>query len=78
MMRQIIIDIDHDNSFTVREGDRFADGLGWDEMLGTIAELTHLRLGTARYAMLTKAQWEQRRVALRAAADDQNSFGEPK
>ncbi|SKC78523.1 hypothetical protein SAMN05445504_2415 [Burkholderia sp. CF099] len=82
MTRQIIIDIDDQNSFTVREGDRFADGLCWDEMLGSIAELTHPRVGSARYAMRTAAQWDAWRESMRAsqhrAFDELQSPGQPK
>ncbi|MFM0101958.1 hypothetical protein PQR01_00220 [Paraburkholderia rhynchosiae] len=56
-MRAVTIEIDDGNNFTVREGERFADGLCWDEMLGTIAELTHPKIGDARYAMRTATEW---------------------
>ena len=57
-------------SFTVevREGNcgfdvvipdgRRCDGLGWDELLGQIAHLTHPQLGKPRYQMLTPQEWE--------------------
>lgn len=45
--------------YTVRQGDRYADGLGWDEMLGTICELTHPSIGRARYRMATAEEWAQ-------------------
>lgn len=51
------------NSFSVHEGERFCDRLCWDEMLGTIAELTHPAIGGARYRMLDADQFleEQQR-----------------
>ena len=36
----ITISRDHEGSFTVRMGDRWADQLTYDEMLGTVARLT--------------------------------------
>jgi hypothetical protein len=57
-MRTITIEIDDSGQIDVREGDRYCNGLGWDEMLGTIAELTHPRIGSARYAMRTAEEWE--------------------
>lgn len=41
-MDNIIIETDKDrkNSFTVRQGDKYSDGLTYDEMLGTISALT--------------------------------------
>lgn len=46
------------NNFTVQEGEALCDRLCWDEMLGTIAELTHPRIGQARYRMQTAAERE--------------------
>lgn len=67
------------NSYTVMEGERYCDRLCWDEMLGTIAELTHPRIGDARYRMQTpdeideqeanRAARIERRRAEEAAAD---------
>lgn len=53
--RTIVIEISGDSSgdYTVREGDHYCPSLCWDEMLGTIAELTHPRIGQARYRMWT-------------------------
>lgn len=56
IVRTITVEIHEDNSFTVREGDSYCPDLCWDEMLGTIAELTHPRLGSARYRMLSASQ----------------------
>lgn len=67
-MRVIAIEIHGPNDFTVRELDRSCDRLCWDEMLGTIAEITHPKIGEARYRMQTReeraaeeARWRARR-----------------
>jgi len=62
-MRTITIEIHDPNNFTVHEGDRYCDRLCWDEMLGTIAELTHPRIGEARYRMETAEQHAAREEA---------------
>lgn len=54
--RTVTIEIRSGNNFTVREGERYVDRLCWDEMLGAIAELTHPRVGNARYRMLTATE----------------------
>lgn len=56
IVRTITVEIHEDNNFTVREGGSYCPDLCWDEMLGTVAELTHPRLGTARYRMLSASQ----------------------
>lgn len=55
-MRVIAIEIHGPNDFTVREVERACDRLCWDEMLGTVAELTHPRIGEARYRMQTREE----------------------
>jgi hypothetical protein len=55
-MRTITIEVD-EQGFTVREDDRYQDGLCWDEMLGMVTELTHPRLGQTKYPMMTAAEW---------------------
>lgn len=55
-MRTVTIEFT-DKDFTVREGDRYHDGLCWDEMLGMVTELTHPRLGQTKYPMLTEGEW---------------------
>ncbi len=72
-MRTITIEIDDDNMFTIREADRSCPHLCWDEMLGSIAELTHPRIGNMRYRMLTdeehaaeRARHETRMAEIRA------------
>lgn len=51
--RTFIIKQYTDGQFDVTEGDRRADRLGWDEMLGQIVQLTHRQLGTPLYRMRT-------------------------
>lgn len=53
-LRTITIEIFGPNDFAVTEGERSADRLMWDEMLGHIAQLTHHDLGTPRFRALTK------------------------
>lgn len=48
------------SDYTVQEGEAICDRLCWDEMLGTIAELTHPKIGQARYRMETAEQREER------------------
>jgi len=52
-MRRITITFDTGRGFTVSESGRHADRMAWDEMLGQVAALTHPKLGTAHYPMLT-------------------------
>lgn len=59
-MREITIEIAGGNNFTVREGDRYVDRLGWDEMIGQVAHLTHPSIGGDRYTMLTAEQHAER------------------
>jgi hypothetical protein len=69
--REIRIVVDGGNKFDVFEGERHTDDLTWDEMLGTIAELTHPRIGGCRYRMQTPAEWQaerDRRAARRQEA----------
>lgn len=49
--RVITIVVKSGNHFDVHEGEGYADYLGWDEMLGCVAELTHptIARGHARY-----------------------------
>ncbi len=51
--RVITIEVFGGNDYTIREGEHYCDRLCWDEMLGTVAELTHPQIGKARYRMLT-------------------------
>jgi hypothetical protein len=52
--------------FHVHQGERYADMLCWDEMLGQVATLTHAQIATPRYDMLTPDEYADR--AARAAA----------
>jgi hypothetical protein len=69
-MRQITITISDEGRIDVREGDRYCDGLCWDEMIGQIAAMT---MPTTRinqqsgmlYQMLTKEQWAERDEMMR-------------
>ncbi|MDE3038746.1 MAG: hypothetical protein KGJ21_09905 [Pseudomonadota bacterium] len=54
-MRTITIKIE--DNFTITEDDHNSGPLGWDEMLGSIAELTHPKIGVMRYAMRTDEEW---------------------
>ncbi len=68
--RQIVVTIT-DRGFSVQEGDRYADELCWDEMLGQVAELTHPELKrNARYRMLTTAEWKRWREQLGKSTDE--------
>jgi hypothetical protein len=52
MTRTITIVCHERGCFDVQEGEKVCDGLAWDEMLGTIAELTHPKIGSGRYWMV--------------------------
>jgi hypothetical protein len=60
-MRTITIEIVDSNDFTVKEGERYCDRLAWEEMLCSIVELTHHKLGAVRFRMLTEPEWRQLR-----------------
>jgi hypothetical protein len=47
----ITITVHEDHHFTIIEGERVANMLAWDEMLGEIAALTHPKLGAGRYSV---------------------------
>lgn len=59
-MDNIIIEIDKDrkNSFTVRQGDKYSDGLTYDEMLGMISALTMPTERPCIHWMKTEEQWK--------------------
>jgi hypothetical protein len=67
-MRTITIEID-EQGYTIREGDRYHEGMCWDEMLGQVTELTHPRLGQTRYPMMTEAEWAAWRERNKQAAE---------
>lgn len=58
-MDNIIIETDKDrkNSFTVRQGDKYSDGLTYEEMLGTISALTMPTERPCIHWMRTKEEW---------------------
>jgi hypothetical protein len=57
--RQITIDITPEG-YTVTEENRFADRLGFDEMIGQIISLTHPSIPKGHgYQMLTLEQWRK-------------------
>lgn len=62
LVRTITIEIYEGGYLDVREGDRFCNGLTWDEVLGTVAELTHPKIGQARYRMQTAEEWRVDRI----------------
>jgi hypothetical protein len=66
MTRTITIYCISGSDYTVQEGEALCDRLCWDEMLGTIAELTHPAIGKARYRMETAEQREAREQAFKA------------
>ncbi len=39
------------NHFDIHEGERYVTRLTWEEMLGSIAEITHPRIGASRFDM---------------------------
>lgn len=63
--RTFIIHKYGDGHFDVIEGDRRADRLGWDEMLGHVAQLTHRQLGTPLYNMRTPDEEFEREALIR-------------
>lgn len=72
--RNIIVQCLSGGGFTVREGDRFCDRLGWDEMIGHLASMT-IPPGGRMYPMVTKAEEDaeiERRIQKRKERDAQN------
>ena len=60
--RQIIINYDEGRGgggYTIIEGDCYADGLGFDEMLGQVVNLLHPKVARARYQMLNFEEWKR-------------------
>ncbi len=47
--------------YDVFEGERYADHLAWDEMLGEIASLTHCLINKSRYHLRTPEEYMARR-----------------
>lgn len=50
-----------EHGFTVRQGDRYAAEIAFEEMLGLLVSLTYPTLGHARYTnwMRTEEEWKQ-------------------
>lgn len=50
-----------DYGFTVRQGDRYADEIAFDEMLGLVVSLTYPTLGRTPFTnwMRTEEEWKQ-------------------
>ena len=78
--REIVIESFDSTHFLVREGDRYLDGLGFDEMLNAIIHLTHWRLSShpaPYHGMKTLKQHEDdRRRILRIPADSTSKEGQ--
>lgn len=73
MTRTITIYCISGSDYTVQEGETLCDRLCWDEMLGTIAELTHPAIGKARYRMETAEQRQDRELAFKARMAERRS-----
>ncbi|MDE7345398.1 MAG: hypothetical protein K2N48_01495 [Muribaculaceae bacterium] len=58
-MEPITIEYNEDDGFIVRQGDRYADWMGWDEMLGLIISLTAPKNFSRRSWMMTEEQHRQ-------------------
>jgi hypothetical protein len=76
MAEPITIEVTGDNAFTVRQGDRFADGLCWDEMLAVVASVTMTAKTQVRLNDWLKTQEQHDRRAaflenMRARRDSQ-------
>ena len=68
-LRTITISVFAPNDFTIAEGERSCDRLCWDEMLGTVAEITHPKIGEARYRMMTPAEHAEYNARFEKNAD---------
>ncbi|MEK7945753.1 hypothetical protein WKR98_13435 [Pigmentiphaga sp. YJ18] len=65
MIRSITIRFDSErNTYQVEEGGRLCPELTWEEMLGQLVEITHPRLGTGRFSMLTPEEHDARRARM--------------
>lgn len=76
MMRQIVITFDNDRGYAVTESGRTADHLQWYEMLGQIAALTHPKLGTPRYTMLTVEEYTAYEDKYQTSPEERLQFDE--
>ncbi|MDE1138149.1 MAG: hypothetical protein PW999_00550 [Paraburkholderia tropica] len=75
-MRQITITFDNSKGFAVTENGMTADRLAWDEMLGQIANLTHPKLGSPHYSMLTVEQYTTQEEKFGTEPEDRLQFDE--
>jgi hypothetical protein len=75
-MRQIIITFDNDKGFAVTEAGRTADRLGWDEMLGQVAQLTHPKIGIPHYKMQTVEEYNAHEDKYNVPAGERLQFDE--
>lgn len=57
-MENISIEKSEQGFFTVRQGDKYSDELGYDEMLGTISALTMPEKRPCLHWMKTKEEWD--------------------
>ena len=53
----IKIDENSNNSFTVRQGDKYCDKLTYDEMLGVVSVLTMPKIRPCQY-LRTQEEWD--------------------
>jgi len=59
------------NGWKVTTGEKYADGLGYDEMLGLVAAITMPQERPTLHWLKTKEQHLQRRLALEAQSQQQ-------
>ena len=59
-MKTITIESNENNSFTVRQGDKYADGLTFEEMLGVVAHIAMPEYVPYDNWLLTKEQHEEK------------------
>lgn len=58
--RTITIEFYDKGTFNVIQDGKETDELAWDEMLGTVAQLTHPKIGKSHYPMMTREEWQER------------------
>lgn len=75
-MRQIVITFDNGKGFAVTEAGRTADRLGWDEMLGQVAQLTHPKIAAPHYKMQTVEEYQKQENEWNTEPDDRLQFDE--
>lgn len=69
-MNPITIELDKKNGFLVRQGDKYADCLCWDEMMGLVTELSIPRDFSRTRWMMTKEKHEVAEPWLRKDRED--------